>query len=315
MVYRQRAKDYLLPRYAALYSWTKELRQKTGASSKHTPFPYQPITPDVLVEDHIGHKFELGGVKFEIIALPGAEGINSAGLWMPKERILFAGGGSVGPEIPMWPNIGTVRADRNRLLDRYIDTLNTIIALKPAILLPGQDDPVMDEDAIMASLVLLRDAASYVYEEIWEGLSAGKDVYELMREIKLPANLAALSQQHGRVEWTVRETVNQTGGWFAYRYTSELYPYRPHEIYPDLVRLAGEQSVIERAREMLEAGELERAMMMTEAVLEAAPDSEAVLQLHLDVLSALLERAKATHKTFSEIAWLQSQITAVKNKI
>jgi alkyl sulfatase BDS1-like metallo-beta-lactamase superfamily hydrolase len=81
------------------------------------------------------------------------------------------------------------------------------------------------------------------------------------------------------------------------------------------VRLAGEQSVIERAREMLEAGELERAMMMTEAVLEAAPDSEAVLQLHLDVLSALLERAKATHKTFSEIAWLQSQITAVKNKI
>ncbi len=102
MVYRKQAAQYLLPRYAALYSWTNELRKKAGGGdNKPNPFPYNPITPDVLVEDHIGHKFELGGVKFEVIALPGAEGINSAGLWMPQERILFAGGGSVGPEIPM----------------------------------------------------------------------------------------------------------------------------------------------------------------------------------------------------------------------
>ncbi|MDX1697022.1 MAG: alkyl sulfatase dimerization domain-containing protein, partial [Thiohalobacterales bacterium] len=272
MEYRKRAGAYLAPRYAALYSWANELRDKGASNTKKTqkkPFPYNPITPDVLVEDHIGHKFELGGIKFEVIALPGAEGINSAGLWMPEERILFAGGGSVGPEIPMWPNIGTVRADRNRLLDEYIDTINTIIDLKPAVLLPGQDDPMTDEAEIMESLVLLRDASTYVYDEIWKGLSAGKDVYQLMREIRLPEHLDHLSQQHGRVEWTVRETVNQTGGWFAYRYTSELYPYRPHAIYPTLVALSGEAKVVAAARDMLAAGELEQAMMMAEAVVAA----------------------------------------------
>lgn len=315
MVYREKASQFLAPRYAALYSWTGQLKAKSGSNERKNAFPYTPITPDVLVEDEAGLAFELGGVKFEVIALPGAEGINSAGLWMPEEKILFAGGGSVGPEIPMWPNLGTVRADRNRILDEYIDTINRIIELQPEILLPGQDEPMTDAKEIMDSLVLLRDAATYVHDEIWKGLSSGKDVYELMREIKLPEEYADLSQQHGRVMWTVRETVNQTGGWFAYRYTSELYPYRPHEIYPTLVALAGEKNVIDSAREMLASGELEKAMMMAEAVVESNPVGNDGLQLKLDVLNALLERAQSTYQTFSEVAWLQFQIGQVRDAL
>ncbi|MGI9284757.1 MAG: alkyl sulfatase dimerization domain-containing protein [Pseudomonadales bacterium] len=316
MVHRAKAGKFLLPRYAALYSWTNELAQNTSQQTRQgRPPAYAPITPDILVEDKIGYQFELGGVKFEIIALPGAEGINSAGLWMPEEKILFAGGGSVGPEVPMWPNLGTVRADRNRILTEYIDTINTMIDLAPEMLLPGQDEPITDKDKIMSNLVLLRDAAVYVHDEIWKGLSAGKDVYELMREIKLPKHLAHLSQQHGRVEWTVRETVNQTGAWFQYRYTSELYPYRPHEIYPKLVKLAGEKKVLKETRKLLNAGELEQAIMMAEAALEADPDSKRALKVQLDVLEALLKRAQKTYNTFSEVAWLQAQISQVQAKI
>jgi glyoxylase-like metal-dependent hydrolase (beta-lactamase superfamily II) len=136
------------------------LREKAEEKTqKKNPFPYEPITPDILVEDETGYKFELGGVKFEVISLPGAEGINSAGLWMPEEKILFTGGGSVGPDFPMWPNLGTVRSDRNRILTEYIDTINTIIALEPEMLLTGQNDIFTDKDDIMKKLVLLRDAA------------------------------------------------------------------------------------------------------------------------------------------------------------
>ncbi len=317
MPYRARAATYLKPRYAALYSWTDELVDKASAGDKQkpAPFPYKPITPDVLVDDYSDYSFELGGVKFEVISLPGAEGINSAGLWMPEERILFAGGGSVGPEIPMWPNIGTVRADRNRILEKYIQTINTMIELEPAILLPGQDEPMTDPEEIMASLTLLRDASTWVYDEIWRGLSEGKDVYQLMREIELPEEYAHLSQQHGRVSWTVRETVNQTGGWFAYRYTSELYPYRPHEVYPELVSLAGEAAVIDSARKMLADGELEKALMLSEAVVAANNNSKTALQLKLDAHAALLNRAQSTHKTFSEIAWIQSQMKKLQAKM
>ena len=183
------------------------------------------------------------------------------------------------------------------------------------MLLPQQNQIHTNKEDIMASLVLMRDAAQYVHDEIWAGLSEGKDVYELMREIQLPENLSHLSQQHGRVEWTVRETVNQAGGWFQYRYTSELYPFRPHEIYPELVRMAGEENVVKEARAMLAAGKFEQAMMMAEAALAADEDSQAALKLQLDVLHALLKRAQEGYNTFSEVAWLQSQITKVKAKL
>jgi alkyl sulfatase BDS1-like metallo-beta-lactamase superfamily hydrolase len=313
MPYRSSVKDYLLPRYAVLYSWTNELAEQ--AKKQATAFPYTPITPDILVEDHIGYQFELGGVKFEVIALPGAEGINSAGLWLPDHKIMFAGGGSVGPEIPMWPNIGTVRADRNRILSRYIDTINTLIELEPEMLLPGQDDPIIGKGQIMADLVLLRDASTYVYDEIFKGLNAGKDVYQLMREIELPENLAGLSQQHGKVEWTVRETVNQTGGWFAYRYTSELYPYRSHEIYGDLVAMVGVDKVLAQADKYLAQGRPVQAIQMVEVALEAEPDNQKVLNSQLVVLQALLKNARESHNTFSEVAWLQAEIGKVNKKL
>jgi len=316
MVHRKKAAPFLAPRYAALYSWAPQLQQKGSEKTKtENPFPYEPITPDILVEDEAGYAFELGGTRFEVISLPGAEGINSAGLWMPEEKILFTGGGSVGPDFPMWPHLGTVRSDRNRILTEYIDTINTIIGLEPEILLTGQNHIVTDKDEIMEGLKLQRDAAQYVHDEIWAGLAAGKDVYELAREIELPEELAHLSQQHGRVEWTVRETVAQTGAWFAYRYTSELYPYRPHEIYPELVELAGSDAVINSGREMLEAGEPEKALMMVEAVLEADADNRDALELQVDVLSTLLARAKSTYNTFSEVAWLQGQIGKAKAKL
>jgi alkyl sulfatase BDS1-like metallo-beta-lactamase superfamily hydrolase len=161
---------------------------------------------------------------------------------MPEERILFAGGGSVGPEIPMWPNLGTVRDDRNRILEEYITTINIIIDLKPEILLPGQDEPMTDAKEIVEALLAQRDASTYVHEEIWKGLSAGKDVYQLMREIQLPGELA-------------------------------------------------------------------------EAVVEADANSKQALQLQLDALKAFLVRAENTYNTFSEIAWLQSEITKVSAKL
>ncbi len=316
MEHRAKAAQFLQPRYFALYSWAAELlKQSQQAQQQMKPPVYEPITPDVIVEDQLGKQFELGGVKFEVIALPGAEGINSAGLWMPEEKILFAGGGSIGPEIPMWPNIGTIRADTNRILTKYIDTLNTMLDLEIEILLPGQDAPIQDKDTIKENLTLIRDASVYVHDEIWKGLSAGKDVYQLMKEIQLPENLAHLSQKHGRVEWAVRETVNQAGAWFAYKHTSEMYPYRPHEIYAELAALAGEDKIIAATESLLEEGELERALLMIEVAIEASPESTNVLNTQMKVLEALLAQAKSTHNTFSEIAWLQLQMTQARKII
>ena len=52
-----------------------------------------------------------------------------------------------------------------------------------------------------------------------------------------------------------------------------------------------------------------------EVALEAEPDNEQALQRQLKVLEVLLANAKSTTNTFSEVAWLQAEITKVNKKL
>jgi len=317
MPWRKEIAPFLAPRYAVLYNWATQLAKDGDlGNQKKVRFPYEVLKADIRVESHEGYRFELGGVVFEIIALPGAEGTNSAGVWLPQNKVLFCGGGFVGPEFPMWPNIGTVRADKNRFMDAYLESLDKAIALEPEIFLPGQDRPCFGKEKILGNLTKIRDAVRYVRDEVVKGLIQGKDVYQLMQEIKLPPELADLSQKHGRVEWSIRSMVYHYGAWFQYRYTSELYPYRPTLMYLDLVELAGGvEPVVKRAQQALANGEPVKAIQLVEAALEAAPNNKQVLQAQLTVLQALLKRARETSNTFSEVAWLQLEISRVKKKL
>jgi len=310
MPWREEIGPFLSNRFALLYDWANQLM-----AQGRPQFPYQAFEPDILVDDHDEYAFEVGGTRFEVLWLPGAEGRNSAGVWLPEHKILFAGGGFVGPNFPMWPNVGTVRADRGRSLDRYLASLERAIALEPVLLLPGQDHIATGEE-VTAGLEKLHEAVSYVRNEVVAGLNQGKDVYELMQTIELPPHLADLDQSHGRVPWSIRSMVYEYGAWFQFRLTSELYPYRPAEVYPLLVEAAGGPGrIVKLAKRALELGELERALLLVEVAREAAPADRAVVATEIDILQALLERARNTTNTFSEVAWLQSEITRAKRRL
>lgn len=310
MPWREEIAPFLGRRFALLYDWATQLM-----AQDRPRFPYKAFEPDILVDDHEGYAFEVGGTKFEVLWLPGAEGANSAGVWLPDHKILFAGGGFVGPNFPMWPNVGTVRGDRGRSLDRYLASLDRAIALEPELLLPGQDH-IASGDEVMTGLKKLRDAVRHVRNEVVAGLNAGKDVYELMQTIELPPHLADLDQSHGRVPWSIRSMVYEYGAWFQFRMTSELYPYRPAEIYPALVTAAGGPgAIVKLAQQALESGQLERAMLFIEVARASAPSDPEVVETEVSILEALLARARETTNTFSEVAWLQSEITRAKRRL
>lgn len=311
MPWRKRMAPFLALRFARLYNWAP----RPGSAAPALP-PFEPIAPDILVDDEEGYRFELGGVRFEVMALPGAEGRNSAGLWLPDQRILLCGGGFVGPAFPSWPNIGTVRADRGRSLDAYIESLERVIALEPRMLLTGQNEPVLEAEAVRRGLEKLLRATTAVRDAVVEGLNAGKDVHQLMQEIRLPPEVADLSQNHGRVDWTIRSVVNEYGAWFQYRDTTELYPLPIRSVYPDLVDLAGgTEPLIRRARRHLAEGRPVQAMFLVEVALGADPPDRAVLEAQRDVLGELLRRARAGTRTFSEIAWLEAEIERLEGEL
>jgi alkyl sulfatase BDS1-like metallo-beta-lactamase superfamily hydrolase len=158
--------------------------------------------------------------------------------------------------------------------------------------------------------VRLRDAVQYVHDATVEGMNEGKDVYTLMREIRLPDELA-VGEGYGKVSWDVRAIWEGYAGWFHHRSTTELYPVPPASVHPEIVELAGgPDAVAERALRRVVAGEPCEAIHLAEMALAADPKHRPALEALLAAHELLLERAGTANQgpNFWEVRWLEQQI-------
>lgn len=275
---------------------------------------YGGVQPDVLVADGATHSFTLGGVRFEALPAPGAEGEDNLVLWLPQQRALFSGD-FFGPLFPMTPNLFTLRGEKFRDPTAYVASLDRLIALRPQIVLPSHFDPVLGEERLAADMQAMRDATAYIHDQTIAGMNAGKSLWTLMREIKLPPTLA-LSQGHGKVSWNVRSIWEHYSTWFHFESTTELYPTQVRELYPELAALSGGAGpLIDRARSRLNAGRPEQALHFIEIALAGEPQSREALQARLEALRQLLQRAFAAGGNYSETGWLKSRIRATEEAL
>ena len=257
------------------------------------------------------YSFELGGVQFEIIATPGGETVDSCVVWLPQHKILFSGN-VFGPLFPHFPNINTIRGDRYRFIEPYLESLQRVRALEPELLITGHFDPVRGRDLIRTCLDRMQGAVDYVHQETLQGMNEGKDIWTLMREVRLPEELE-VGQGYGKVSWAVRTIWESYMGWFKAQDTSELYATQPREVYSELVELAGLDAVVKRGTEKLADSDPEQALLLGEAALAHSPANAAALQLALDAHQALLARSGGSN--FWETCWLNTQIASLKQRL
>lgn len=268
------------------------------------------VEPDILVNDL--YEFELGGTRFEVIATPGAEGDDSVSVWLPESRILFTGD-FLGPIFPMWPNLYTLRGEKMRFAAEYIESLDRVIALEPEILVPSHFEPIEGAAEVRAGLQRIRDAVAYVHDAVVDGMNAGRNVYELMRDIQLPAHLE-LTEAHGKVSWVVRSIWEGYAGWFHLASTTELYPVPASDMYAELAELSGgPDALARRAAEHVQAGRPVEALHLVEVALAADADHRPALEARLGALEQLLERAEGVN--FYEVRWLTHRIGVTRQQL
>ena len=268
------------------------------------------VEPDILVNDL--YEFELGGTRFEVISTPGAEGDDAVSVWLPDSRILFTGD-TLGPIFPMWPNLYTLRGEKMRFAAEYIQTLDHMIALEPEILVPSHFEPIEGAAEVRAGLQRIRDAVAYVHDAVVDGMNTGRNVYELMRDIKLPPELE-LTQAHGKVSWVVRSIWEGYAGWFYLDSTTELYPVPVSDMYSELAELSGGPDVLaRRAAGHVQAGRPVEALHLVEVALAADADHRAALEARLGALEQLLERAAGVN--FYEVRWLTHRIALTREQL
>jgi len=273
---------------------------------------YWEMEPTRKVYVGSDHEFELGGVRFRVIALDGSgEGEDSLLIWLPDQKVLFAGD-LFGALYPMFPNLYTVRGEQYRVPLDYIAALDLVLELEPVVLAPTHFRVLTDPVYIRQSVTKMRDAVQYMWDETVAGMNAGKSVWQLMEEVTLPPELA-LSQGHGKVSWSVRGTYELLTGWYLYDTVANLYHVPPSAVYGDLAELAGGgDALAARAKRHLDKGKPLEALRLLDVA--AAAETQAVLRTRVAVLKRLLEGAGVLNN-YSEVGFLEADIRATEAKL
>lgn len=268
------------------------------------------LAPEILVDDDEPLVLEFGERRLEVLPMPGGEGADGLGVWLPDRGILFTGD-LTGPHFPAFPNLYSIRGERYREFLPYIRSVDLALRLEPRVVAHGHFDVIRGRDYIREALTRQRDAVQYVHDQTVAGMNAGKSLPELMREIQLPPELA-LSEGYGRVMWSVRALWETYTGWFDFESTTSLYPVPAREVHADLVAAAGGVSpILARARARLEAQQPVKALHLVEVAEAVEPRNRDLLVLKQRSLDMLRERAVASKLNFYEVSWLKARLAEV----
>lgn len=267
--------------------------------------PQSRPDPTITFDDR--YEFELGGMQFELIAVPGGETTDSSVIWLPQHRICFTGN-LFSALFGHFPNLVTIRGDRYREALRFIESLDRVLALEPELLLVGHHAPVEGWDLIREELLRLRGAVEYVHDEVVRGMNDGRSVETLMRDIQLPSEFE-VGEGYGKVSWSVRAIWENYAGWFHHRSATELYHVPAASVHADLVELAGgSDAIVKQAEVRLAAGDPLEAIHLAEIVLTPDPAHAGARE----VSAAAHEGLDAESENFWLSSWLRRKIAALR---
>lgn len=258
-------------------------------------------TPDLMFDDRL--TLDVDGLAIELVAAVG-ETTDSAIVWLPERRIALVSN-LFGPLFPHFPNLNTLRGDRYRFVDPYLESVAKVRALRPDLLITGRGEPIAGAELIDAALNRLSKAVDYVHQAALEGFNAGTDVWTLMREIELPPELR-VGQGYGKVSWAVRTLWESYVGWFQLRSTTELYPDVTSGALAELVGALGPEPVLKRAEAALARGDAVLAIRLGEPLASAGFDTPRLRELMADAHRYLLGHGGDV--SFWENGWLRHQL-------
>ncbi len=265
--------------------------------------PTREVLPDLLIDEH--HVFELGGKHFELIWTPGGETRSALIVWLPAERIAVVGN-LFGPLFGNHPNLNTMRGDKPRSAMEFIASVKTVRALGPRQILTGHED-IQGEDHIQQELTRIIDAVQWVHDRTVEGMNAGVELRQLMREIRTPPELT-LTEEYGKIAWNVRAIWHEYTGWFdPARGTTELYGVPPSSVAPAIVELAGgTERLVARAEAFTAEGRPLEALHLLDIVLGHDANDRAGRAAACQALECLL--AQTGGQNLWERMWIKAQI-------
>jgi alkyl sulfatase BDS1-like metallo-beta-lactamase superfamily hydrolase len=261
------------------------VQMEYGRVTPPTREGYLPPTR-TFTGDHLA--LTIAGVRLELLYTPG-ETADAISVWLPDTLVLMPGDNF----LRAFPNISPIRGARMRVPEEWIASLDKMIARAPEYVVPSHTRPVIGGSAARTALTAYRDGIRSILDQTMKGMRLGERPDELVRHVKLPADLAAspyLQEFYGSVEWTVRGIYADREGWFDGNATT-LFPLPERDRAAKLVGLiGGSDQVLAHGREALSAGEFKWAAELADYVLANDDANAAAKRIKAQALIELGER-------------------------
>lgn len=264
---------------------------------RKTPHTREGFLPPTQTFEGVSKDLTIAGVKMELIHTPGESDENTA-VWLPEQKVLLAG----DDFLKTFPNIAPLRGLPTRPVDKWIDSLNKMIALNADYVIPGHMQPLSGAANVKEALTAYRDGIKSVWDQTMAGIAQGMTPDELVQTVKLPANLAKhpyLQEYYGSVAFAVRGIYAQQAGWFDGNAT-HMYPLTEKDRATRLLAMTGgKANMLGSARKSLSVGEYQWAAEQADYVLAVEPHNTEARKLKADALTALGEhQANATARNY-----------------
>ena len=246
--------------------------------------------PDTQIEPT--HRFSgarkaltIAGVELELVAAPG-ETDDQLYVWLPKQKVVFAGDNFY----QSWPNVYPLRGTARRSTRDWIASLTLMVQERPEHLVGGHTTPMGDATTVLTNY---RDALKWVYDRTIEGAKKYLSPDELVEYAALPPHLAELDylgNYYGSLWGTVRDIYAQDLGWFdgdplnLHRES----PKKQSQRMADLV--GGVDALMEKARAAMDADDPLGAAQLAQHVIRLRPEDKAAKLLMANALAAVGER-------------------------
>lgn len=246
--------------------------------------PVRIAPTDTFSEDRVS--LEIAGVEIQLVKAPG-ETDDQLYVWLPEERVVFAGDNFY----QSWPNVYPLRGTARRSIRDWIASVDSMVKENPLHVVGGHTAPILNSATEV--LTNYRDAMRWVHDRTIEGAQQFMTPDELVEYAALPDHLADLdylADYYGSLWGTVRDIYAQDLGWFdgdplnLHRES----PIRQSERMADLV--GGVDELWAKAQKAMADGDQLGAAQLAQHVIRLRADDPEPLLLMADSLAIIGER-------------------------
>ena len=230
------------------------------------PWPDQYRYPDVTFRDRLD--LRIGELTFELHHARG-ETEDAVWTWVPERSVLCPG------DLFIWavPNAGNPQKAQ-RWVGEWAAALRKMASLGAETMLPGHGFPIFGADRIAQALDDTAELLESIENQTLALMNEGCSLNRILHEVEMPAHLLGkpyLRSAYDHPEFIIHTVWRYFGGWYEGE-PDRLMPAPRGAEAAEWVALAGGIGpVMDRARALLDAGDLVMASHIIEGAAAAGP--------------------------------------------